>query len=181
MADQSGIQSAFVETTDVYDVDVIRSLDVKGDEFKEFLVRLRQNTEKIAVAVNFRDAGYYIEELFNCGQVYFPNKALSSSTPQEPTYRAVYRKVVDFGALPNAGAKSVAHGIPNIDAQVTFSRIYATASDPIGLTYIPIPNFSVAGANQVDISVGVTNVTITTNFNATAYTRVLIVLEYFKG
>jgi len=181
MADQSGIQSAFVETTDVYDVDMIRSLDVKGDEFKEFLVRLRQHTNKIAVGVNFRDAGYYIEELFNCGQVYFPNKALSSSTPEEPTYRGVYRKVVDFGALPNTGLKSVPHGIPNIDAQVTFSRIYATASDPVNLIYFPIPITFVTTGNQADIYVDAVNVNITTNWNATAFSRVLIVLEFFKG
>jgi hypothetical protein len=181
MPDQSGIQGAFIETTDVYDVDVIRSLDIKGEEFKEFLVRLRQSTNNIAVAVNFRDAGYYIEELFNCGQVYFPNKTLSSSTPQEPTYRAVYRKVVDFGVLPNTGLKAVAHGIPNIDAQVTFSRIYATASDPVGLTYVPIPITFVATGNIIDIVVDAVNVTITTNFNATNFTRCLVVLEFFKG
>lgn len=181
MAIKSGISGAFIPTTDVYDVDVIRSLDVQSDDFKEFLVRLRQSTNNIAIAVNYRDAGYYVEQLFNCGQVYFPNKALSSSTPQTPSYRPVLRKVVDFGALPNAGLKSVPHGIPNIDGQVTFSRIYATASDPINLIYFPIPITFVATGNQADIYVDAINVNITTNWNAIAYSRVLVVLEFFKG
>lgn len=179
MADQSGIQSAFIQTTDVYDVDVIRSLDIKSDEFKEFLVRLRQSTNNIAVALNFRDAGYYIQELFNCGQVYFPNLALSSSTNQEPTYRAVYRIVVNFGNLPSNNTKSVVHNIPNIDATTVFTRIYAVATNPTALNYFPIPNYD--GVNVTSIDVDAVNVNITTNWNALAYTTCLVVLEFFKG
>jgi hypothetical protein len=179
MADQSGIQSAYIQTTDVYDVDVIRSLDIKSDEFKEFLVRLRQSTNNIAIALNFRDAGYYIQELFNCGQVYFPNLTLSSSTDQEPTYRAVYRIVVNFGPLPNNGTISMPHGIPNIDAMVAFTRIYATATDPIALHYFPIPNDNVGDITTINVDA--VNVNITTDWDASAYTTCLVVLEFFKG
>ena len=181
MPDQSAITGAFIPTTDVYDVDVIYSLDIQSQDFKEFLVRLRQSTNNIAIAVNFRDAGYYVEELFNCGQVFFPNKTLSSSTSQTPTYRSVYRKVVDFGALPNAGAKAVPHGIPNLDANVTFTRLYATATNPTTVVGIPIPSTFVATGNITDLQVNNTNVIITTNWNASNFTICVVIVEYFKG
>ncbi len=181
MPDPNIVASGLIPTTDVYDVDVIYSLDVQSTEFKEFLVRLRQSTNNIAIAVNFRDAGYYVEQLFNCGQVFFPNKALSSNTRQTPTYRSVYRIVVDFGALPNTGIKSVAHNIPNIDTNVTFTRIYATATDPVTFVGIPIPNSFVATGNIVDISIDAVNANITTNWNASNFTRCVVIIEYFKG
>lgn len=181
MPDQSAVTGAFIPTTDVYDVDVIYSLDVQSQEFKEFLVRLRQSTNNIAIAVNFRDAGYYIEQQFNCGQVFFPNKALSSSTGQTPTYRSVYRTVVDFGVLPNTGLKSVPHNIPNIDGAVTFSRIYATATDTTAFVGIPIPITFVATGNIIDLYVDAVNANITTNFDARKFDKCVVIIEYFKG
>lgn len=180
MPDQNIVANALIPTTDVYDVEAIYSLDIQSQDFKEFLVRLRQSTNNIAIAVNYRDAGLYVEELFICGQQYFANKTLSSGTRQTPTYRSVYRKVVDFGALPNAAAKIVAHDITNIDAQVTFTRIYATATDPVAFNYIPIP-IAFVGGNIIDLQVDAVNVTITTNFNATNFTRCFVVLEFIKG
>ncbi len=181
MPDPNIIANALIPTTDVYDVDVIYSLDVQSQDFKEFLVRLRQSTNNIAIAVNYRDAGFYVEEVFNCGQQFFANKTLSSNTRQTPSLRSVYRKVVDFGPLPNNSLKQVPHNIPNIDADVTFTRIYATASDPNLLLYIPIPVTFVASGHIVDLQVDATNVNITTNWNASNYTRTLVILEYFKG
>lgn len=180
MPDQSAAISALIPTTDVYDVDVIYSLDVQSQEFKEFLVRLRQSTNNIAIAVNFRDAGYYIEEAFNCGQQFFPNKTLSSSTSEEPTYRSVIRKVIDFGDLPNNMQKSVPHNIPFINATTVFTRIYATATNPTGLEYFPIPNTFING-DITSITVDAVNVNISTNWDATAYTTCLVILEFFKG
>ncbi len=82
-------------------------------------------------------------------------------------------------ALLNGGTKSVPHGITNIDATVTFSRIYATASDPIALTYISVPD-TYQGQNT-GIQIDAVNVNISTDWDATAYTTCLAVLEFFKG
>ena len=181
MADQSGIQGAFLPTTDVYDVDVIRSLQIGTPEFYEFLVRLRQSTNNIAVAVNFRDAGYYVQQLFNCGQVFFPNPALNSSTPQTPSYRSVFRMVVNFGALPNTGLKSVAHNIPNLDANCVFRRIYGTATNTAAFIGFPIPNSFVATGNIVDISVDATNVNIITGSNRSNFNITYVIVEYLTS
>jgi hypothetical protein len=179
--DQSGFQGAFIPITDVYDVEVIQSLEIDSFEFREFLVRLRQSTNNIAIAVNYRDAGFYVQQIFTCGQLFFPNPALSSSTGETPQYRSVYRMTVNFGALPNNATRSVPHNITNIDANCVFTRIYATATDPVALLAFPIPNTFVAGDDITSIQVDMTNVNITTNWNASGYTQCVAIIEFFKG
>lgn len=163
----------FVPTTYAWEISQIQSLNPESAEFKELLVRLFQNIANIAVALNLKDTGqYYLGEYVN-GQQYFPNPTLSSQTSSTARNRQVTRLVVDFGSLPNTALKSVAHGLtPN--AAWTFTRIYATASDTTGLTYIPIPSL------QANLSVDAVNVNITTTANLTNYNVCYVVLEYLK-
>ena len=49
---------AFVPLTDIFDSQAIQELDVNSDEFKEFLVRLRQSMNNIAMVLNIKDSGY---------------------------------------------------------------------------------------------------------------------------
>lgn len=58
----------------------------------------------------------------------------------------LYRKVVDFGALPNAAEKTVAYGITNYDKIVKVSGIAIQASGDV----LPLPF-----ANPADLSYGV--------------------------
>lgn len=154
----------FIPTTNVWDTDL-------DDE--ELQIRLYQNLSLMANTINLKDSGYYSQQEFVNGQAYFPDPTLSSGTPTVPVYRQVFRKVVDFGALPNAATKSVAHGI-SITNTFSFTRIYAAASDPIALLYFPIPG------NGVNITVDVANVNITTTVNLSSYTKCYVVLEYIK-
>jgi hypothetical protein len=167
--------NALLQTTDVYDVDVIEGLDVNSKDFKEFLVRLRQSINNIALSLNSRDGGYYGIGEFNAGMQYFPD-------PNDPTalYRTVTRTVVNFGTLPNNTTKSVAHGIntpTGVTSSYIFTHIYACATDTTTPTAFPIPAHDTSG-NTTYISVDATNVSITTNWNATAYTECLVVIEY---
>lgn len=162
---------AYIPTTDVYDTDIISRLNVNDPELKDFLVRLYQTTNNLRVAINLREAGLYPEESFVCGKLWFENPNLSSTTPQLPQYRQVYRKTINFGQLPNATSKSVAHGL-TADSELKFTHIYATASDTTGNTYIPVPNS--------EILVDATNVTITTTVDKTAYDICYVVLEYIQ-
>jgi len=164
---------AFVPTTDVFDT-TIGNLDPQSDEFKYFLVRLRQSINNIALVLNIKDSGYYLPTEFVNGQLYFPNPL-----GNQKTYRQVFRDVVDFGALPNTGTKSVPHTIENMNDEFTFTRIYGAATDPVNLIGIPVPNLDAIGF--VYISVDDTNINITTTFDATAYTRCLVVVEYLKN
>ncbi len=170
---------AFVPTTNNWDVGQLYQIDVDSVEFKELLVRLYQNINVIATVVNLKDTGYYATQEFVNGQLYFPNPALNSSTTTAATYRQVFRMTVNFGALPNTGTKSVPHNIA-INAGFSFTRIYATASDPVGLAYIPIPFVDVTGTS-IQLDVDATNVNITTVDDRTNYTVCYVVLEYIKS
>jgi hypothetical protein len=163
----------FIPTTNIWDVLPQDANSVTVDIFKELLVRLHQNMNNISSTTNLKDSGYYVLEEFVNGQSFFPNPAL---TPADGNYlipRQVFRKVINFGTLPNAGLKSVAHGI-TITSAFSFTRIYATASNPAGLIYFPIPG------SGCDITVDSTNVNITTGANKTAFTQCYVVIEYLK-
>lgn len=172
----SGSQfGAFIPTTDVFDVSQ-GNIDPSSDEGKLLMVRLRQNMNNMALITNIKDSGYYLPAEFVNGQLYFPNPDATITNPgaKNAVYRQVYRMLVNFGALPNAATKSVAHTIPNINADFTFTRMYGTATDPVGLLYIAVPNA------DITLTADATNVNVTTVANLTAYTRCYIVLEYLK-
>ncbi len=170
-------------TTYNFDVAQLYAVDVKSPEFKELLVRLAQNVNSMLIALNLADNGRYVQFEQVNGQQYFPNPALSSITATQPAYRQVFRTVVNFGTLPNTGTKSVAHGVPITPSVTTYSftRIYATASDQVARTFIPIPYASNTAGDPIELSVDATNVTITTGSNRTNYTICYVVLEYIKS
>lgn len=161
----------FLPTTPMLDVG-----DINEDNIKQLIVQLTQFINNMAIVVNQKDSAIYPLEQFVNGQTFFPDPALTATSPQTPTPRQVYRQVFNFGALPNAGTKTMAHNIP-ITNIYTFTRIYGTASDTAGLTYIPIPQAFIGG-NIVDLSVDAVNIRVRTNFNATNYNIVYIVLEW---
>lgn len=174
------IYGAFAPTTNVWDVNQIYSTDVQSPEFKELIVRLYQNLNLMSLLLNIKDSGYYNTQEFVNGQLLFPNPALSSSSSTTPTFRQIFRQVINFGALPNAGAKSVNHNI-TITAATTFTRIYAAASDTTGLTYIPIPYSAVVLNQNIQLDVTATQVTITTGINRTNYNFTYVIIEYVQS
>jgi len=133
--------------------------------------------KRIVDALNDKEIGSYNTVQSETGQNWFTS---SDSTKT----RAVYRTVVDFGSLPNAATKSVAHNI-STQATTIFTHIYATATDPAASTTnsaIPIPYVDPATlANGIRIDVDATNVNITTAANYTAYTECYVVLEYIQN
>ena len=168
---------AFVPTTNIWDVGQFMQMDVKSPEFKELLVRLYQNVNNIALLLNIKDTGMYDTSQFVNGQLYFPNPAVPVATSQSSNFRQVYRTVINFGALPNAGAKAVAHGI-TVDANTSWTRIYATATDPVGLTGIPILYIDGGAGGNIELNVDALNVNIITTSDRTNYTICYVVLEY---
>lgn len=168
---------SFIPTTNVWDVADIQKIDVNSSEFKELIVRLYQNINNIALSLNTRDAGLYVEEEFVNGQVFFtPDSSNINET------RQCFRKVIDFGQLPNAGAKAVNHGIDNAlpAAPFIFTRIYGAATDTTARTSIPIDYASPVLANNIQLDVTATQVIVTTGSNRTNYDTCYIVLEYLK-
>src|SRR5579859_3046186 len=91
----------FVPTTNVWDTGQIYEANIDNPQLVELLVRLYQNINVVAIALNLKDSGLYFQQEFINGQTFFPNPANSSATELNPSPRQVYRQVIDFGALPN--------------------------------------------------------------------------------
>lgn len=160
----------FLGTTPLFDVGDLNN----PAQARELIIRLTQKLNDVVIALNLKTTGYFVQDEFVCGDVFFPDP----TNPEPSIFRQVFRKVIDCGALPNAGIKLIPHGLTPT-ALWTFTHIYATATDSIGLNYIPIP-VAFVGGNIVSIAVDAINVIIETNFNATNFDRCLAVLEYIK-
>ncbi len=170
----------FIPTTNIWDPSQIYQTDVTSPEFKELLVRMYQNLNNMAMAINLKDTGYYDTSEFVTGQVFFPKPGLNSTSPTTPEFRQCYRKLINFGALPNNTTKTMAHGI-TIDLNTSFTRIYGASSNPTGLLYLPLPYASGTLVNNVELWVDDTNVNVTTGANWSAYSITYVILEYIKS
>lgn len=166
------IPSMFIPTTPMFDVGDLED----KEKLKQLVIQLTQYTNNIATVLNMKDSGTYVQEQFINGQQYFPNPALNIFSSQDATPRQVVRQVFLTGPLPNNGILLVPHGIAPT-AIFTFTRIYGTASDTTGLNYIPLPESFVNG-NIVDLAVDAVNIIIHTNWNASNFTVVYIILEW---
>ena len=149
-------------------------VDVILPEDPEELRRILDDLlKKIIDSLNDKDIGHYntVEELN--GQRWF-----TDGNPQQ--FKRAYRKVVNFGALPNTGTKTVSHGI-TWNANTTFTRIYGCATKPSTVA-IPIP-YSDPNAliNNILLSVDTTNVTITTAANYSTLTNCYVILDYLQN
>lgn len=86
--------------------------------------------------------------------------------------KAVYRKVVNCGALPNNATKTVAHGIPN---PKTILRVHGFA---VG---IPVPCVTTTSLPEnVQLWVDGTNINLRTGTDRTAHNPTWVELEYTK-
>jgi hypothetical protein len=128
---------------------------------------------RMVSALNDKDIGQYNTIPIVNGQKWF--------TPGDANReRFVYRLVVNFGALPNAATKTVAHSITTT-ANTIFTRIYGTATDPGAATItsaIPLPFASSTLNQNIILSVDAANVIITTAIDYSMYTTTYVVLEY---
>jgi len=170
-------QGMFLATTNIWDPTELYNIEVTSEDFKELMIRLYQNLNIISSVINLKDTGYYTSEELANGQSFFPNPKSSEINEQINEYRGVFRKTINFGALPNAAVKSVKHNI-EILGSYSFTRIYGAASDMNGRLYIPLPHASV---NPIEITVDATNINIRTTNNATNFTTSYVVLEYIKS
>lgn len=147
------------------------------DNWGEATLILTDYFRNVVDALNDKEIGQYATDEIVTGQKWF--------TPGNANQvRYVYRKVIDFGALPNATTKSVAHGI-STSQNTRFTRIYGTSTDPGASSItsaIPIPYVDPGTlANGIELNVDATNVNVTTAVNYSAYTTTYIVLEYVQN
>lgn len=92
--------------------------------------------------------------------------------------RPVYQKTINFGTLPNATQKLVAHGISNLDYTID---VRGVAQNPNGLTHsiltVPAPS---TGTNVVTVYTTDTDVGVNTGGDRSAYTICYITMVYVK-
>lgn len=171
---------AFIGTTSEFDVSAIYETDVTSPQFKELLVRLYQSVNNIALLLNIKDSGYYNTQEFVNGQLLFPNPTLSSATSTVPAFRQIFRTLVNFGQLPDAGILTAPHYI-NFTSTYSVTRIYGAASDPTGLNYIPLP-YAASNINDgISLFVDSTNVNIRTTTDRRNFTICYVIIEYVKS
>ncbi len=167
----------FVGTTNVWEIENNENID---PNLKLLLVRLYQNINDITLALNLKEGGYYVKQPFVTGAKFFPN-------PLDPTtgtasYRQISRVVIDFGALPAAGAKTVPHNL-TVGAKWTLVRVTGASTNPTAVfparRFIPIPYVGIVAADNLELSANDTNITITTGgTNYSAFTQTYVIMEY---
>lgn len=169
--DQQINTGSYVTTTNVWDVSRLYEVDVNSDEFKELLVRLYQNINNISLVLNTKSTGYYINEEFVSGKLFFNP---DSNDPLE--LRPGFIMVVNTGAL-GAGVTSIDHNIPVTDIY-KWMFISGAATDTVTIVGYPLP-FAGASGNNIEVSVTATQVLINNNSGIT-FTDSQVTLEYCK-
>lgn len=169
----------FIPTTDIYDAKVIQSLDVNSPEFKDFLVRLQQRLNNLALYQNNKVAGIFsLDEQIN-GKQYFQTVQGTGTGQQSQIQRQVYHKTFNLGALPNAGVAMYPTDL-DITADWIATDIYGTATNP-GVAMIPLPFASPTDIENIKLEVIGTDIVITTAMDYSAFTITYVTLEYVKS
>ena len=92
--------------------------------------------------------------------------------------KPLYRKIVSLGQLPNTAAKTIPHGIANID-QIILMQGYGSQASESGKYTIPLPNGG-SSAATCSLSADRTSIYIVTQNDKTMYTESYVTLYYTK-
>ena len=88
----------------------------------------------------------------------------------------IYKKTVNFGALPNSTAKTVAHSITSLGKII---KLEGYGRKTNGATY-PLP-YASAGSGSIELYADNTNIEITTTNDRTDISECYVTLYYTKG
>lgn len=158
-------------------VPVFDAIPDKWDDARPFLV---EQLKRISNAINIREIGWFIDEELLSGKAFIPGSQNIDNLSTSQVFRQVLRKVIDFGALPAAGTKSVPHEIMFTD-NFTLVQLFGAATDSLGLVAIPIPEGDPTGlGNQVRLDMDATNVNITVGVDLSAYNRCFVTIEFMQ-
>ena len=91
----------------------------------------------------------------------------------------LYRKVIDFGVLPNATSKNVAHGISNLGRVCKCDCTAIDTSAGIGFTP-PMPISLNNTTSNLIVTFDATNIKFNTGANLSNYNDCKVILEYTK-
>ena len=139
---------------------------VTDDNMNEIKSVVNNNaTETSTNATKITNLQTYSTSETNTGQIWIDGKP-------------IYKKVINFGALPNATSKSVAHNISNLGFFTNISGIiYHTTAK----TYYPLPlQYKGSDSNyNVEVFANATSVSMSSNTDRSFYSA-YVILEYTK-
>lgn len=95
-----------------------------------------------------------------------------------PDGKPVYTKTVNFGSLPNATTKSVAHGITNLYDIIDYKG-YAT--DPVSGLHFFLPHSTPTSNQAMALYVDDTYIKIVTGIDRTGFSRCHVTLLYTQS
>ena len=162
--------STLIPVSNVIDTSIIKNMKTDSPEFKRFMISLVENVNSILLAVNAKDVGIYNDKETLTGQNFF-------SKEDDNIQRPVFRRVIDFGALPDTTNKQVAHELDSTWSY-KFTRIYAVTSDSANKDYLPIPYATSTAIDIIELFVDDTYVNITTGKDRTSFDTTYCVIEY---
>lgn len=149
------------------------------EEWEDARPILVEQMKLISNAVNIREIGWFLDVELLSGKQFIPSAAQEIKTRTNATYRSVLRKIIDFGTLPNAGAKSVAHGI-TFDNNFTLVQLYGAATAPSApFRAIPLPFVGVP-IDSIELYMDDIDVWIITSSDRTNFTRCFVTIEYMQ-
>ena len=91
----------------------------------------------------------------------------------------LYRKTINFGALPNNSTKDVAHGISNLGYVVGYK---GTAYNPSNYYFLTLPYINASTTTgAIEVYFDLTNVSVVTKVDRTGYSVCYITIEYTKA
>lgn len=167
---------SFVPLSQIYsDAQRVSQIDVNSEEFTNLLTQLYRTIGLISTVVNSKDTGFYVPGVFNCSQQYYPDPTVENNN----LYRPVMRTVIEFGELPNATSKSVAHNLDLANNEYVVTRMYGAATDA-QTSLIPIPYAALTLNQGIELEADATDVIITTGIDQTGYTNCFVVIEYIS-
>jgi len=131
------------------------------EEGRQFLV---ENLKRISNAVNAKEIGFFLDQDLLSGKQFFPG----AGTNDSQQFRAIFRKVVDTGALAAGLNPGVAHGL-TFDASFSLISLWVAGTDSGTLTA------RVISGN--DVVMDATNIVIT---SPQAFNRSFCIIEYIS-
>ena len=87
----------------------------------------------------------------------------------------VYRKVINFGALPNTATKNVAHGITGLDTVISLEGV---ARNTIIGNYLPLSYPT--GTARVELLIQGSDIRVVTDSNFSDWTETYVIMKYTK-
>lgn len=151
--------------------------DVIPEQWEGARAMLAEALKLISNAINIREVGWFLDEEVLSGKAFIPGSAALSTGSTSESYRQVLRKVVDFGALPNTGTKSVPHGIL-FDNNFTLVDLWGAATAQASQALL-LPYQAIA-ADGISIFMNTTDIVVVTQSNRSGFTRCFVTIEYLQ-